>query len=239
MAKTFALNFQELYELDITPEAVEPTWARLGPGLTTADPGNNEDIDQTKYLDGDGFGSSAVIGMQRTVSFSGHRVVGDAAQDFIASVEYEAGSERETTFRAYDAQGNKVQKECTIANIDFGGGDAGAKQDVSFEIHLNGKPVRTPKSAAAELTSTVATGTTVGTTTFTATPDGTNTLAYQLKAASIGTVYGDQYVSGLIPYTSGDEIEATVGQFLCMYELNEYGRVAKFAEHELAALDIA
>ncbi len=234
----FSLNFQDLHEIDITPDAASATWARLGEGLTTADPSNNEDIAQDKYLDGDGYGSSEVIGAQRTVSFSGHRVAGDAAQDFIESIQESLGDSRKTTYRLTDAAGNKVEKGCTIGNIDFGGGDAGAKKEISFEIHLNGRPERTPKTAAAELDITTAAGTTAGTTSFTATPDSGNTLAYKLKASSVGNVYAGQYVTGATAYTSGDEIEAEVDQYLAAYELDEYGRAVKFNEQQLASADI-
>lgn len=238
MAEEFGLNFQDQHEIDITPEAGTATWARLGKGITSADPSNNEDVDQTKYLDGDGFGESEVIGMQKTISFSGHRVYGDPAQDYIQEIQETAGSGRKSTYRLTDAKGSRVEKECTIASIDMGGGDAGAKKDISFEIHLNGKPVRTPRTIAADLAATVSAGETAGTTTFTATPDGDNTLAYKLAAASAGNVYGGEYTFGLISYTAGDEIEAEVDQWLHMYELDENGRVVKFAEQQLEAADI-
>ena len=111
---SFPLNFQDLYEIDITPDEASSTWARLGAGLTSADPNNNDSIDQSNYLDGDGYGSSDVIGAQMTIGFSGHRVVGDTAQDWIKSIQYELGEGRKTTFRMYDAEGNKVEKACTV-----------------------------------------------------------------------------------------------------------------------------
>jgi len=236
---SFELNFQRLYEIDITPNETTPTWARLGAGLTGADPSNNESIDQTPYLDGDGYASTDVIGAQYTVAFSGHRVVGDPAQDFIASVEHELGDSRKTTYRTYDKFGNKKQGACTIANVDFGGGDAQAKVDIGFEIHFNGKPELTPKAAAAALTAAVAAGSATGTTKFTATPASAgNTLGYKLRASTIGIVYGDSYPENIIPYTSGADIVASSGQYLCMYELSAYGRVVKFLEQQLTAGDI-
>lgn len=238
MAKIFEQNFQRLYEIDITPNGASPTWARLGAGLTGADPSNNEEIDQTKYLDGDGYAESEVIGAQFTLAFSGHRVIGDAAQDFIASLEHELGNNRKTTFRTYDKFGNLKQGDCTIANVDFGGGDAGAKVDIAFEIHVAGKPSVTPKAAAAALTATVAAGSATGTTKFTATPGSGNVLKYKLLSSTQGTVYGNSYAENVIAYTSGANIVASSGQFLCMYELNAYGRVVKYLEDELTSGDI-
>jgi hypothetical protein len=234
----FSLNFQLLYEIDITPGTGTQTWARIGAGISSADPSNNDSIDQTTYLDGDGYASTDVIGAQKIISFSGHRVTGDPAQDWIASVQHELGSCRKTTYRSYDKDGNKISGACTIANVDFGGGDAGGKVDIAFEVHINGKPVDTAKVTGSALTATVAGGTASGTTSFTATTDADNTLAYKLGPATFGTVYNDSYLECELAYTSGDDIPATVGQFLLMLEVNSYGRVVKVLEQELQAGDI-
>lgn len=235
----FILNYENLYLIDITPETTA-TYARLAAGLSSADPENNEELDQTKYLDGDGHGSTSVIGMQRTVAFSGHRDANDAAQNYIFSKEFELGNERCTTFRQIDKYGNIVEKSCTIATLNPGGGDAGAKSEIGFEIHLNGKPVKTPKQGATALSITVAAGSVVGSTKFTATPTGTNTLAYSLTAVEVTGIYLYQAVSGLTTYTSGDDIPSvTAGQWINAYELDEFGRVAKFVSYEIQAGDIA
>lgn len=233
---SFALNFQDLWEIDITPNEATATWARLGAGISGADPSNNENVAQDTYLDGDGYGSSQVIGAQRTIAFTGHRVVGNAAQDWIAAIASELGDARLTSLRVTEADGTQWGathrsggQGVTVANIDIGGGDPGAKKDMGFEIHINGKPTTTPKAAASALTSTVAAGTLAGTTKFTATPDSGHTLAYKLTAGVIGTVYGGSYPSNLVAYTSGANIVASVGQSLNMYELDANGRVAKFA----------
>lgn len=242
---SFALNFQDLWEIDITPNEATATWARLGTGISGADPSNNEVLAQDTYLDGNGYASTQVIGAQRTVALTGHRVVGNPAQDFIAAISTELGDSRLTSLRVTEADGSQWGAShrsggqgVTIANVDIGGGDPGAKKDIAFEIHVNGKPTFTPKSAAAALTSTVAAGSVTGTTKFTATPGSGNSLAYKLTAGSIGTVYGGSYPSNLVAYTSGSNIIATVGQVLNMYELDANGRVAKFAAATLGSGDI-
>jgi hypothetical protein len=234
----FSLNFQELYELDVTPQGASRTWVRLGAGISSADPSNNENIDQSAYIVDDGYGSSEVIGAQKTISFSGHRVVGDSAQDYIANIQYSLGNLRKTNFRFYDAGGNYLLGACTIANIDIGGGDAAAKTEIAFEIHFNGKPAYTPKSIAPALTATIAAGSVIGTTKATATAGVGNTLRYNLTGASVGSQYANQYVDGGITYTSGADIVATAGQFLQVYEVSPFGRLVKFIEVELAAGDI-
>lgn len=238
---SFQMNYEDLLEIDVTPLETESTWARIAAGITGADPSNNEDVAQDKYLDGDGYGSSDVTGAQKTLSFSGHRVLGDTAQDYIASLQHELGGNRKTSFRYTDGQGRKYSGPCTIANVEIGGGGAESKKEMSFEVHLNGKPDDTAPQPAPDLSATVAAGTSSGTTTFDVTPDGDNTLGYRLSPSSLGTQYEDAYVSQLAStdYTAGDEIEATEGQFLCMYELDEYKRCVKYDEHELETIDIA
>lgn len=242
---TFALNFQDLWEIDITPNEAAATWARLGAGISGADPSNNENVDQTTYLDGDGYASSQVIGAQRTIAFTGHRVTDNSAQNFIAAISMELGASRTTSLRVTEADGSQWGalhrsggQGVTVANIDIGGGDPGAKKEIGFEIHVNGKPYVTPKAAAAALTAVVAAGTVSGTTKFTATPSGSNTLAYKLTSSPIGTVYGGSYPSNLIAYTSGTNIPAVAGQSLNAYEIDTNGRVAKFYTKVLAGGDI-
>lgn len=233
----FALNYQQLLEIDTTPKAASRTYVRLAEGISSVDASFNDVVDQTTYMADEGWASSLVTGKQMILSVSGHRVVGDTAQDYIADLESSMGDDCLSNARIYDAQGNLKTGEVTLANIDFSGGDAGAKTDISFEIHFNGKPTITPKSAADTLSAVVAAGTVAGTTKFTATAGAGNTLAYKLSAQTAGTIYGSQYVSNTIAYTSGSNITASVGQYLQMYELNSYGRVVKYAETLLDAGD--
>lgn len=234
----YVLNYMELHEIDVTPNGASRTWKRLAEGITSADPSNNDNVDQTAYLNGNGYGSSDVIGAQMTIAFSGHRVVGDAAQDYIASVQRTLGNGRKTNYRFTDAQGNQVSGACTIANVDFGGGDANAKTEIAFEIHLNGKPLESPTTEAPALTVTVGKGTASGTTKATATPGAGNSLVYILAAQTFGTAYANQFLNSGIAYTSESDIAATAGQFLTVFEVDANGRVVKYAEQQLETSDI-
>lgn len=235
----FVLNYERLYELDITPTGASRTWKRLGAGLTSADPSQNEETDQTGYLDQNGFKQTDVTAKQSTVAFSGHRVVGDSAQDYIFGLVDALGDDLKTNFRYTDEDGVIKYGECTLVNIDDGGGDAGAKVEVSFEIHFNGVPTITPKAPATALTATVApSATTIGCTKFTAIAGAGNTLAYKLKAATQGTVYGASYLKQYVNYTTGADIAASIGQYLCMYEIDANRRVVKYLEQLLDADDI-
>lgn len=238
MSNFFPLNYQDLYEININPSG-SAVWARIASGITGASQSNNDVIDQTPYLDGEGFSSSDVTGGQKTIDFTGHREIGDAAQDYIVGIASDFGQARKTQFRFRDSVGAGIDGECTIVNIDDAGGDANAKKDLSFGIHINGKPTKVVKSIAPQLAIVVAAGSVTGTTSFTATPTGDNTLAYKLSAQALGDQYLNQYLDGQIAYTSGTDIIAEAGQFLTAYEIDTNGRVVAVNSHELQAGDIA
>lgn len=94
---------------------------------------------------------------------------------------------------------------------------------------------------APALTATVAGGSAGGTTSFTATPTGGNTLGYILGATSPGVKYLDlidDFSGSVEPYTSGADIAATAGQVLTMCEVDTAGRIVLVLEQTLAAGDI-
>jgi hypothetical protein len=138
------LQSAHIFELNTTPGVTPGTYARLGAGLNNFEPSTNEEIDQSTYLDGDGFSTSTVTGAQLIITFSGHRKYGDPAQDFIFENMLELGTGRETDFRWTQPDGTVIEGPCTIANIEGPSGDANAKGEISFEIHFNGKPTVTP-----------------------------------------------------------------------------------------------
>jgi len=237
MAGTFEMNFNYLFQIDTTPEGATRTWARLARGISSITPNNNENKDQTAYLDGNGWASSDVIGKQRTYDVVGHRVVGDIAQDYIASKELALGDDCKTNFQAFDSRGRKISGSVTINSVVIGGGDAQGKVDFACSLDLNGEPTLVVEAAAPALTATVAAAVTVGCTKFTATADQGNTLAYKLTSAT-QTAYANGYPGLLTAYTSGADIPATAGQYLGMYELDANKRVVKFSVEKLEAEDI-
>ncbi|PSL41704.1 hypothetical protein B0H94_11817 [Salsuginibacillus halophilus] len=128
------------FEIDVTPGEEEETYERLAKGFNSLDPELNEENDQTQYFDGDGYASTTVMGAQMTLSFSGHRYYGDAAQDFIFEKWLEIGKGRETTFKWTLPNGVVLEGPVTIAEISGPGGDANEKGEIEVAIHFNGKP---------------------------------------------------------------------------------------------------
>lgn len=232
-----ALNFQALFELDINPSGTA-NYVRLGDGLVSATPENNEKVDQKGYLDDNGGQSSEVIGFQHIVKFSGDRIAGDAAQDFIFGKAFDVGSSRHTNFRSTGPDGTVISGDCTIVITTMPGGDANSSQACGFDLHLNGKPTKTDPVAATALTTTIAASTvTIGCTKATGAPGSGNHLGYRLSTVAL-TAKNRQYVSHYTAYTSGADIAATAGQYLSVYELDAYEHVVKFICEILEAADI-
>jgi hypothetical protein len=232
------LGYQTLYELDINPEGTA-SFVRLADGLVTASPSNNESIDQKSYLDDEGGQSSEVTGFQYIIAFSGDRIPGDAAQDWIFERLFSLGELRHTDLRITGADGSIITGDVTIANITPPGGDANATQACGFEMHFNGKPTITPPVAATALGGTYAAGSVTGTTKCTATPGASSALYYRLTAAQLSR-NGRQYVDigPLTAYTSGADIVATAGQYLNVFELDAFRHLVKFDSHLVAAGEV-
>ena len=135
---------KHLFEININPGGTTPEWARLAKGFNSFEPSTNEETDQTNYLDGEGFGTTTVMGAQLTLTFTGHRYYGDPAQDWIFSRRMTIGTDRETEFRWTQPNGDVIEGPCTLAEITGPSGEANAKGEISVAIHLNGKPEYTP-----------------------------------------------------------------------------------------------
>ncbi len=234
----FPLNYETLLEVDITPKAASRTYVRLAEGIATVETSMNEVNDQQSFYADEGYASTRKTGGQLILTVSGSRVTGDAAQDFIAGLIGAFGDDAISNVRLTSSDGEVKSGSATFTSIVAGGGDAGSIGAFSCEIHVNGKPSITPRSGAPALTVTIAVGSVKGATTATATAGEGNSLAYKLAAQSAGTIYAKQYISGHTAYTSGDDIMASVGQYLQVYALDANKRVVKFAEAELKAGDI-
>lgn len=237
MAVEFSLNNRVLVEVDSTPLGSARTWLKLAAGITSAVDSHNDSTDDTAYLDGGGYGNSDIIGKQYTLAITGHRIIGNPAQDYIMTLQGEFGDDAKTYVRYTRPNGHRTQAYATASEIVDAGGDANAKTDFSCNFKGCGSPTITQPTSAPTLNATVAVGTVAGTTSFTATPAPvTNTLAYKVTpSARTANLYAHSV--GLVAYTAGDNIAATEGQYLNMYELDETGRIAKFATKLLASGD--
>lgn len=130
-------------------EADPPVWtyAPLCKGITNIAPTVNEQNQQAFYMCGNGGANNEVTGIAPEYAISGHRVHGDAAQDYIVGLRYTLGEDRKTSLKVEIYDGTTLKEtivaDCTVTDIvDFGG----ATTDVvpfSCTLRVNGLPTST------------------------------------------------------------------------------------------------
>lgn len=199
----FSQNYMSVWALDLTPSGTTRTWARLGAGISTIDWSLNETVENDAYYDSEGLSDPAVTGIQPVFSCSGNRKYGDAAQDYVAAMEFLTGTARETNFRRVSSDGTTVTGACVIANIVAGGGDANSKDTFSFEIQVKGRPTVTQGNkeefpttiTAAEISVTVGNTAIAGATV--APETASDSLVYAVDDDSIATVDAAGTITGV------------------------------------------
>ena len=123
------------------------TYAKLEKGLDNVSEALNEVVQQYFFLNDKGFARNHVTGMAPTFTFTGRRVQGDAAQDYIFGNKYKLDTNRVSSFqlKVTDKSGSapKVTTytvDCTICNIQEYSGASTDDSAISFELRFNGAP---------------------------------------------------------------------------------------------------
>jgi hypothetical protein len=131
--------------------ATPPVWtyAPLCAGIESISPSVNEQNQQAFYMCGLGGANNEVTGIAPEYAVSGHRVIGDAAQDYIAGLRYKLGQDRKSSLKVeiYDHTTlvETITADCTITDIVDFGGNATDLVPFSCTLRVNGIPtVTTP-----------------------------------------------------------------------------------------------
>lgn len=127
--------------------ATTPVWSVFGKGFNNLAESLNEVIQQYFFLSDGGYAQNFVTGQAPTLTASGVRIIGDAAQDFMFSskVKYGLMADRNTQVqikRLNDATAKIETITCpvTLCNMSDMGGASTDGSAVSVEIRFNGKP---------------------------------------------------------------------------------------------------
>lgn len=146
MANTeFNLNYKNKLEIDTTgntslDDIEKATFATVAAGIQTITPSASETADTTPYWTGEGFSDHDVTGKAVQFAIAGHRVDGDAAQDYVADKFIEVGDSLRTLARWTDPSGKQLVFVATLVSVVPFGGAANVKQTFSFTLAANGKP---------------------------------------------------------------------------------------------------
>lgn len=127
--------------------AEEWTYAPLNEGLENVTEAINETVQQYYFFKDKGFAKNHVTGLAPIFTFTGRRVIGDAAQDYIFDKKYKLDKNRQSSFKMTykNAEGKLVTLTCpcTIANPQEWSGGTAESSAISFEIRFDGKPTET------------------------------------------------------------------------------------------------
>ena len=119
------------------------TYAKLCKGIESMEFNENEQNQQYFFMCGEGFANNEVTGAAPELVVSGRRIAGDAAQDFIAGLQFQVGSERKTSVKII-AEGQQIICDATIGGISTFGGATLDVNAFGCTIRFNGKPTVTP-----------------------------------------------------------------------------------------------
>lgn len=205
----FPLNCNYITEINITPRTGEPTWAWVGPGIRSMEPSKSETSEDKAYYDGGGSSETNITGLGRSSSITGDRLVGDDAQDYIASLDDCVGNELKTQARITSPDGRVIERDVTIHNIigfNEPNGEANANAECTCDFSYNGSP-RIIKEASGkqlpeeitladgDITATIGTPLTLDAAVKPA--EASQRLLYAVEDTSIARVSSDGVVTGL------------------------------------------
>lgn len=129
--------------------ATPPVWtyAPLCAGIESITPSVNEQNQQAFYMCGNGGANNEVTGIAPEYAVSGHRVIGDAAQDYIVGKRYLLGQGRKSSLKVeiydHDTLIETIVADCTITDIVDFGGNTTDLVPFSCTLRVNGIPTVT------------------------------------------------------------------------------------------------
>lgn len=138
------MNANWMNQIEIGTSESGGTWSysKLCKGIESMEFNENEQNQQFFFLCGEGFANNEVTGAAPELVVSGRRIAGDAAQDFIAGLQFKLGSDRNSSVKI-TAEGKVITCDCTIGAITSFGGNTTDVNAFGCTIRFNGKPTVT------------------------------------------------------------------------------------------------
>lgn len=115
------------------------TYSKLCKGIESMTFTPNEQNQQYFFLCGNGFAHNETTGGAPQIEVSGRRVVGDAAQDYIAGKQFALGTDRNTSVKII-AEGKQIICDATIGNVTSFGGQTLDVNAFGCTLLFNGQP---------------------------------------------------------------------------------------------------
>lgn len=219
--------YERKAEIDITPSEAVPSWRDLN--FMNLSPSANEVTEDNQFASGKGFANHEVYGSSAVYAFTDKRRPGDEVQDYVMGLKTQFGKARHTRFRLTDYDGSQLVwdgavngNDATLQNIEDGGGDAVASNDISFEIAPNGKPTVVPgPNTLGALTVVSVAGATSGQTMIYVNPSkgAGNSYKYKTSTSVALPSAGDILTTGWTAWDGSAAITATTGNQIVIVEV--------------------
>lgn len=133
-------------QINTTPGGTA-TYKTIGDGISNLSEALNEVKQQMYYLINKGFGQSEITAMHPAFTFTGNRLHGDDAQDYIMGLKYSLGSARKTDIKikVFDPEDptevfSQYAVAVTVTDIQELSGATENGSDISFTLEFNGAP---------------------------------------------------------------------------------------------------
>lgn len=203
----FALNYQFIVEVNVTPGADKKTWAWVGPGINNIGKDNSETTSEDAYFNNGGNTKTDVTGVSKKYSIEGHRRYGDLFQDYVASIEDGVGAMRETEYRITDPTGRCIEAPCTIMDIAAEGPNGAANEKTAFKCALarsgssmvvaDGTGKSLPESVTVSAPVSVLVNKSAAVKPTVLPTDASNRCVYAIEDDTVATVTADGTVTGI------------------------------------------
>ena len=115
------------------------TYSKLCAGIESMEFTPNEQNQQYFFICGEGFAHNETTGAAPQITISGRRVVGDTAQDYIASKQFALGTDRNTSVKIV-AEGQQIICDATIGEVTSFGGSTLDVNAFGCTLYFNGEP---------------------------------------------------------------------------------------------------
>ena len=208
------------------------TYAELADGIEQITEALNEQIQQYFFLSDNGFGKNHLTGVAPAYTFTGKRIFGDAAQDYIFSKKFALNGNRRSSFKFVWSDGANTQTltcDCTICSVQELSGQANEDSSISFEIRLDGEPVVTGGGVLPALTVVSVAGSQSGKTAIYVNPAPESGDTYEYKTAAVVVLPAEGVDPGAAwtAWNGSAEISATTGNKIGIVEVDASGHAVK------------
>lgn len=142
-------NWKNKIEIGISKTTANPpvwTYATLCEGVEGMDFAENEQNQQFFFMCGKGFASNLVTGCAPEIVITGKRIPGDAAQEFVAGLQFKLGEERETSVKITSG-GKLITADASVGAITSFGGQTLDVNQFGCTLRFNGEPTVTTAPA--------------------------------------------------------------------------------------------